>query len=343
MLFKDSSMHKKILLVDSDPESLLFHKHLMGAHFCVETTRDPDEALEMIRKKGPFAVVVSELWTPRMDGVRFLSRVRQLRPKIVRIILTGHATLEKAIQAVNECRVFGFLEKKSAPLKLIQVIKAALEHHQQISTRLTPRHDGNILSPEEISFLGRGGGKGPFMREDTPLQGMEIPVREVTRQKLKELKERRKASLDLMPNFSSRFLFERHLKKVLAQAKRAQVHVAILSINTDSLDDVEEAHGSDMGRALLRKVAQRLRRRLRASDSVARLGENEFTALLWNVSSPGDVKRVAEDILSSFRTPFSLKDALKCTVEASISANIQPHNSHETKPPTENSGPAMAE
>ncbi|MDY7000836.1 MAG: diguanylate cyclase [Thermodesulfobacteriota bacterium] len=336
-------MHKKILLVDSDPESLLFHKHLMGAHFCVETACDPDQALQMIRKKGPFAVVVSELWTPRMDGVQFLSKVRQIRPKIVRIVLTGHATLEKVIQAVNECRIFGFLEKTSAPLKLIHVLKAALEHHQQISTRLTPRYDGNILSPEEIAFLGKAGGGGPVVRKDARRYGMESPVRGVTRQKLKELKKRQKASLDLMPNFPSRFLFERHLKKVLAQAKRAQVHVAILSINIDSLDDVEETHGTDMGRALLRKITERLQRRLRSSDSVARLGENEFTALLWNISSPGDVKKVAKDLLSSLRTPFALKDAPQCTVEASISADIQPHDSRETKPLSENSGPAVTD
>ncbi len=336
-------MHKKILLVDSDPASLLFHKHLIKAHFHVETARNPDQALEMILEKGPFAVVVSELWTPRMDGIRFLSEVRRLRPKIVRIVLAEHATLEKVIQAVNECRIFAFLEKTCAPLKLIQVLKAALEHHQQISTRLSPRHDGNILSPEEIAFLGKAGGRGPFLEADASLQGMESPAQDVTKRKLKELQERQKASLDLVPNFSSRFLFERHLKKVLAQAKRAQVHVAILSINIDSLNNVEETHGNDMGRALLRKVAQRLRRRLRASDSVARLGGNEFTALLWNISSPMDVKKVAEDLIFSLRAPFALKDSLQCTVEASISANIQPHDSHEPKTRPENSKPPMAD
>jgi len=92
---------ENILFVDDDSNLLDSYKRQLRKQFQVLTALGGVEGLATIKKHGPFAVVVSDMRMPEMDGVQFLAKARDLEPDSVRIMLTGNADLQTAIEAVN--------------------------------------------------------------------------------------------------------------------------------------------------------------------------------------------------------------------------------------------------
>jgi response regulator RpfG family c-di-GMP phosphodiesterase len=98
----------------------------------MDIATDGKQGLETIGHGGPYAVVVSDYRMPGMDGVQFLTRVRETSPDSVRILLTGYADLETAIGAVNEGNIFRLLTKPCAPDLLVNALEAGIEQYRLI-------------------------------------------------------------------------------------------------------------------------------------------------------------------------------------------------------------------
>ncbi|MFQ5675079.1 MAG: HD domain-containing phosphohydrolase [bacterium] len=126
-------MMKKILLVDDDYNILQGYKRHLHKNFQIHTVLGGKSALEMLQKNGPFAVVVSDLKMPGMNGIEFLSQVRHHSPNTVRILLTGQANMNDAVKVVNEGYIFRFLNKPCSPAVLRQAIEAGLEQYRLIT------------------------------------------------------------------------------------------------------------------------------------------------------------------------------------------------------------------
>lgn len=123
----------KILLVDDEPNALSAYRRNLALKFKVETALSAAEGINMIRSEGPYAVVVSDLRMPNIDGIKFLGLVRKYAPDTVRIMLTGQADLEKAIEAVNEGYVFRFLTKPCPTETFVQAITEAVEQYRLVT------------------------------------------------------------------------------------------------------------------------------------------------------------------------------------------------------------------
>ena len=115
-------MHHRILIVDDEKNLLEAIQRKLRKHFKIETALGPEEGLKALTNRGPFAVVISDLRMPGMDGIQFLSRVKEILPDTVRMMLTGNADLENAIEAVNEGNIFRFLTKPCSPNVLAKAI-----------------------------------------------------------------------------------------------------------------------------------------------------------------------------------------------------------------------------
>ena len=116
-------MTEKILFVDDEPNVLSAFQRQLRKQFAIATAPGGAEGLDAVRNQGPFAVIVSDLRMPRMDGIEFLSRVHSIAPDTVRMMLTGNADLHAAVEAVNQGYIFRFLTKPCAT----EVLTAALE------------------------------------------------------------------------------------------------------------------------------------------------------------------------------------------------------------------------
>jgi signal transduction histidine kinase len=120
----------KILFVDDDRAVLDSLRRGLCRHYDVTTALGPEEGLRVVEAKGPFAVVVSDLRMPGMDGVAFLKTVRERNPMAVGIMLTGHGDLTAAMAAVNEGHIFRFLTKPCPIPSLSRALDAGLEQYR---------------------------------------------------------------------------------------------------------------------------------------------------------------------------------------------------------------------
>jgi len=126
-------MVEKILLVDDEPAVLQAYWRTLAKKFELDTAVGGREGLAVMARNGPYAVVVSDMRMPSMDGVQFLSRVSEVAPDTVRVMLTGHADLESAIQAVNEGRIFRFLTKPCETDVLQKTLTACLVQYRLVT------------------------------------------------------------------------------------------------------------------------------------------------------------------------------------------------------------------
>jgi response regulator RpfG family c-di-GMP phosphodiesterase len=125
-------MIHKILCVDDEPNILDAYRRALKKDFLIETAVGGVLALEMIAASGPYAVIVSDMKMPGMDGVQFLARVKELAPESVRIMLTGNADQQTATEAVNEGNIFRFLTKPCPPESLAKSLTAGIEQYRLI-------------------------------------------------------------------------------------------------------------------------------------------------------------------------------------------------------------------
>ncbi len=125
-------MSDKILCVDDDANVRAGFQRQLRKQFTIDTAAGGEEGLAMIHGQGPYAVVVSDLHMPGLSGIQFLSRVRQAAPDTVRVMLTGNADLQRAIEAVNEGHIFRFLTKPCTPASLTQVLEAGVAQYRLV-------------------------------------------------------------------------------------------------------------------------------------------------------------------------------------------------------------------
>ncbi len=125
-------MNKRILIVDDDQNLLSSLKRQLRKKYRIRTAVGPESGLEAIDAEKNFAVILSDLQMPGMDGIQFLAKAKHLVPDSVRVMLTGNADLQKAIQAVNEGHIYRFLTKPCPIDTLINTIDQAIEHHRLV-------------------------------------------------------------------------------------------------------------------------------------------------------------------------------------------------------------------
>ena len=154
-----------ILLVDDEPRILhSLTRELREADINeIITASNGLEGLQILKNPNNISVVVSDYRMPGMDGINFLTEVYKVNPDIIRIILTGVADLNMAIEAVNRGRLFRLLTKPCADEIFIDVVKSGFEQYRLITSErelLSKTLSGSVkilvdilsvLNPEEFS------------------------------------------------------------------------------------------------------------------------------------------------------------------------------------------------
>lgn len=124
----------RVLLVDDEPDLLAgMVRNLRSEHFDLVTANCGAEALELLRNRGPFAVIVSDLKMPGMDGVALLGQARKLSPDTVRVLFTGAPDLDRAIAAINEGAIFRFITKPCSRIMMAVTLKTCVEQYELVS------------------------------------------------------------------------------------------------------------------------------------------------------------------------------------------------------------------
>jgi response regulator RpfG family c-di-GMP phosphodiesterase len=147
----------RILCVDDEPQVLDGLILNLRRRFDVSTAPSGAQGLSTLESATEgFAVVISDMRMPQMNGAVFLSQVRQRWPDTVRMLLTGQSEIEAAIMAVNEGQIFRFLSKPCPAEQLIIAVDAAVEQHRLITAErvlLEQTLHGSIRALTEILSL----------------------------------------------------------------------------------------------------------------------------------------------------------------------------------------------
>lgn len=126
-----TEQNSTIVIVDDEDMVLTSIKSFLGleTNYEVKTFTSAAKALAYI-KEHDIQLVISDYLMPEMDGISFLAKVRELRPEIPRIILTGYADKENAIKAINDVGLFQYIEKPWDNDDLLIVLRNGLERMQ---------------------------------------------------------------------------------------------------------------------------------------------------------------------------------------------------------------------
>jgi diguanylate cyclase (GGDEF)-like protein/PAS domain S-box-containing protein len=148
----------------------------------------------------------------------------------------------------------------------------------------------------------------------------DITKRKQTEQRLEQL-----AMYDALTGLPNRLLFYDRMSQLLALAKRNRNILAILYMDLDHFKAINDTLGHEAGDTLLIQVSQRMRASIRSSDTIARMGGDEFIGVCNSITAPGDAATVAEKIIQTLSQPFLIK-GIECSIGMSVGISLYPRD-----------------
>ncbi len=215
--------------------------------------------------------------------------------------LIHHTTQDGAHLPEEECKIYNVLLS---------------EEPFHSDTEVMWRADGSSFAVECWSHP---------IRRDGKMVGAVVTFLDITERKLQEAKILRQAHFDTLTDLPNRFLSLDRLTQLIRESHRNKRRMAIIFLDLDDFKKINDSLGHEAGDKLLVEIARRLRSKIRAGDTVGRLGGDEFIILLNQITEATDVGLVAKDILDAIRHPFIL-DSRELILTASIGIAIYPYD-----------------
>jgi len=147
-------MNYKIMIVDDEPANLRLLERLFRQDYKVLTAESGEEALSLLAQHDA-ALLITDQRMPNMSGLELLKRTAELRPHMVRMILTGYTDVGTLVEAINSGLVYQYLTKPWSNEELRLTAARALEHYESVKARheLEMRNRRLVARLEEIRQL----------------------------------------------------------------------------------------------------------------------------------------------------------------------------------------------
>ena len=180
------------------------------------------------------------------------------------------------------------------------------------------------LHPEEFEVRSAGGALVPVELSCRTIEfggrpAVAVALRDLTDRKRDEARIRHLALHDALTDLPNRHLLEQRLAQAIDAAAQEGHGAAVIYIDLDRFKPVNDLHGHAAGDALLVEVAKRMRAELRPSDTLARIGGDEFVAVLAVTTAPEQVGEIAGRLIAAVHRPFQFGDR---RVEVGASAGV---------------------
>jgi diguanylate cyclase (GGDEF)-like protein/PAS domain S-box-containing protein len=188
----------------------------------------------------------------------------------------------------------------------------------------------------ELRFMHKSGtwtwleGFAQNLLHDPSVGAIVINYRDITQRKATEKQLEYQAYYDALTGLPNRLLFRDRVVTAITQARRNKRAIAVMYLDLDHFKLVNDGLGHSVGDVLLSEVAQRLQSCIRASDTISRLGGDEFTILLNDVPDSDAAAGVARKILQSFARSFRV-DSHELFVTASIGISLFPNDGEDVE------------
>ena len=182
--------------------------------------------------------------------------------------------------------------------------------------------------------------KAPVVDIHGNLLGTTGFAQDITARKEAEEKVRHLAHYDPLTDLPNRTLFTDRLRQALTLAKRDKTRMALMFIDLDKFKPVNDEYGHQVGDLLLQEAAKRMQQCMRESDTVARIGGDEFVVLLPVISNSNDALLVAEKIRFALNQPFLLLGH-SLSISSSTGVAIYPEHGADDNQLVKNADTAM--
>ncbi|MBI5740159.1 MAG: EAL domain-containing protein [Nitrospirae bacterium] len=163
---------------------------------------------------------------------------------------------------------------------------------------------------------------------------------DITERKQMEETIKRQSNHDALTGLPNRVLFSEHLDLALSQAARERHMVAVLYLDLDNFKEINDSLGHAAGDQMLQAVSRRLKTCLRESDTIARIGGDEYNILLPDANNENDIVTIAGKLISAFRKPFMINSHSLHT-STSIGISLYPHDGGDAETLMKNADAAM--
>lgn len=254
------------------------------------------------------------VWTLDAQTRRFLyvsPSVQALYGYTAEEVMAG--TLEDTLLPASVPRIHEWIAQHTAEL-----LDGTLPPRTYFTTELEqPCKDGTVVWTEVISHYSLNPDTG-----HTEIHGV---TRDVSERRATQERLRHMAQHDALTGLANRALFDDRLQNALSSTRRELQRLALLYLDLDRFKPVNDRFGHAVGDVLLQQVAARIQHCLRESDTVARVGGDEFVVLLRRINGPDDALHVARKIHQTLRQPYELPDH---TLEISCSIGVAIHPEH---------------
>lgn len=180
----------------------------------------------------------------------------------------------------------------------------------------------------------------PLMDEDGTIIGIEGIARDITEHKQIQEKLEEMATHDFLTGLPNRALLLDRFTIAAALARRNKTRLAIMSLDLDKFKSVNDTYGHDAGDQVLKVIAKRLMMIIRASDTVARIGGDEFIVVTMETNHREDAAVIARKVLDSFKEPVSI-DGRQLYLSTSIGIAIYPDDAEDLKTLSKKSDAAL--
>jgi diguanylate cyclase (GGDEF)-like protein/PAS domain S-box-containing protein len=239
--------------------------------------------------------------------------------------LTGYELDE--LKQLNLYQIIA-LEREIIDNELAQVEQAKTYHVEESLHRC---QDGSLISIELRISCGLFKGKEVYC----------FAIRDISERKRSEERLQYQAFHDPLTNLPNRILFNKQLAIALVEAQRNQTLLAVMFLDLDSFKHVNNTLGHTIGDQLLQSFSRRLTACVRAGDTVARWGSDEFTVLLPRIKNTEDTVKLSHRIFESLKQPFPI-DKHQLQLKTSIGIAIYPQDGDDKETLLKNADAALS-
>jgi diguanylate cyclase (GGDEF)-like protein len=290
-------------VVDDEPYILNTLASLLGEEYDVLTADSAESAQQVFARRG-IDLILTDQRMPRLSGVQLLEWVRQNYPKTIRLLMTGFAELDEAVQAINRGQVFRYLVKPWHTEELLQIL------HQAARTFQLERSNEHLV--EELRQLN--------LELEGRVQQRTRELEEANHELTQKNKMLEKLALtDPLTGLPNRRAMDRLAERELRRRDRYPSPLSLGLIDVDHFKGINDRYLLPGGDQVLIDLGKSLMASLRTVDLLGRIGGEEFLLVAPETSLAG-ATNVGERIRSSVEDHvFSYKDSnIKVTVSIGI-------------------------
>jgi diguanylate cyclase (GGDEF)-like protein len=247
-----------------------------------------EEGLALYRETKP-DVVLTDINMPIMSGLDMAEKIKQIDKNQSILIMSAFDEKDILLSAIN-MGIDGFIVK---PVDMIQLNNKLTRIVQNLQSKMDAK---------------------------------EYRLQEFEKRREEEIKTLYQlAHFDVLTNIPNRYLFNERLEQAILEAKNRQIQFGLFFIDIDDFKQVNDTYGHKAGDYVLVRLTNSISEVIRNSDTLARIGGDEFAMIVEDLSDRDDMERLAKKIIEIVSTPISFEDKT-ISISCSIGISIYPDN-----------------